>query len=381
MDFELSAEQKSFQSSVRSLAEKEFGPYVQTLDRLEVHTEEIVERLGELKMMGIAVPEGYGGGGLDSVSYALALMETSRWSGHIGAVMAAHSLYCFTMMVCGSHEQKVEYLLPCASGKAIGCYALSESGAGSDISKIDTTAIRQGHDWIISGKKEFVTNAHISSYGVVAAVVENEGSDKKIRLFVFDLRATPGIRIESADDEVNIPPFGTSALVFEKAKVSGAALLGKNDDGFRRLLSSLDMARIGIASQAVGIGRAVMEESINYAKEREQFGKSIGSFQAIQWKLADMATELNAAELMTLKAAWLNDHRKPFHKEAAMAKMYASDVTMRASIEGAQIFGGHGYRMKHAMERHIKDAKICQIYAGTNEIMRQLIAENLVKGT
>jgi len=380
MDFELTTEQKSFQSTVRSFAEKEFRPYTQILDRLEDRSEEIIRRLGELKMMGIAVPEAYGGAGLDSVSHALALMEVSRWCGHIGAVMTAHSLYCFTMMTCGSHEQKIKYLLPCASGEAIGCYALSEAGAGSDISKIRTTAVRQGHEWVISGKKEFVTNGNISSYCVVAAVVQDREGEKETRFFVLDLKAAPGIGIGSADDQVDIPAFGTSELVFEKAKVSEGALLGKNNDGFGKTLSSLDMARVGIASQAVGIGRAVLEESVRHAKTREQFGKPIGSFQAIQWKLADMATELDAAELMTLKAAWLNDNQKPFHKEAAMAKMYASDVTMRASIEGVQILGGHSYRVKHAMERHIRDAKICQIYAGTNEIMRLLIAENLVKG-
>ncbi len=381
MDFELTANQKSFQSTVRSLAEKELGLYAQMLDRLEDESEEIIRRLGELKMMGIAVPEVYGGAGLDSVSYALALMEVSRWCGHIGAVMAAHSLYCFTLMIHGSHEQKVEYLLPCASGKAVGCYALSEAGAGSDVSGICTTAIRQGHEWVINGKKEFVTNGSISSYCIVAAAVQDGKSEKEIRLFVIDLRAAPGIRVQSADKQADIPAFGTSKLIFEKTKVSEGALLEQNNFEFGKTLSFLDMTRVGIASQAVGIGRAVLEESVRYAKTREQFGKPIGSFQPIQWKLADMATELDAAQLMTLKAAWLNDHQKPFHKEASMAKMYASDVAMRASIEGIQIFGGHAYQMKHAMERRMRDAKICQIYAGTNEIMRQLIAENLVKGT
>ena len=381
MDFELTAEQKSFQSTARSFAEKEFSPYVQALDRLEDRSEEIIRRLSELKMMGIAVPEVYGGAGLESVSYALALMEISRCCGHIGAVMAAHSLYCFTMMACGSHEQKVEYLLPCASGKAVGCYALSEAVAGSDISGIRTTAVRQGHEWVIDGKKEFVTNGSISSYCIVAAMMLDGEDEKGIRLFVLDLRATPGIRLENTDDQTDVPAFGTSKLVFEKVKVYENALLDQNNGGAGKILSSLDMVRIGIASQAVGIGRAVLEESIKYTKTREQFGKPIGSFQAMQWKLADMATELDAAELMTLKAAWLKDNQKPLHKEAAMAKMYASDVAMRASIEGVQIFGGHGYRMKHVMERRMRDAKICQIYAGTNEILRQVIAENLMKGT
>ena len=381
MDFDLTAEQKSFRNSTRSIAEEEFRPYTQILDRRKDRSEEIIRRLGKLKMMGIAVPEVYGGAGLDCVSHALALMEVSRQCGYIGAVMAAHSFYCFTMMACGSREQKMKYLLPCASGEAIGCYALSEAGAGSDISGIHTTAVRQGREWVISGKKEFVTNGSISSYCVVAALVQNGGDKKEILLFVLDLTASPGIRIESGDDQNEFPVFGTSSLVLEKTKVSEGALLCKDDVGIGKILSSLDMARVGIASQAVGIGRAVLEESIKYAKTRKQSGKPIGSFQAIQWKLADMATELDAAELMTLKAAWLNDHQKPFHKEAAMAKMYASDVAMRASIEGVQIFGGHAYRMKHAMERRMRDAKICQIYSESNEIMHLLIAENLVKGT
>jgi alkylation response protein AidB-like acyl-CoA dehydrogenase len=382
MDFELTAEQKLFQSTVRSLTEKEFRRYDQILDRLEDETEEIFRRLGNLKMMGIAVPKVYGGAGLDSISDALALMEVSGWCGHVGTVMAAHSLYCFTMMACGSHEQKAEYLYPCAAGEAVGCYALNEAGMESDISGICTTAVRQGKEWVINGKKEFVTNGNISSYCVVAAVAQDSsGGEKETRLFVLDLRAAPGIRVENADDQVDISVFGTAELVFENAKVSDDALLGKNEDGIGKMLSSLDMVRIGIASQAVGIGQAVLEESLRHAKTRGQSGKPMGSFQAIQCKLADMATELDAAKLMTLKAAWLNDNQKPFHKEAAMAKMYASDVTMRASIEGAQIFGGYGYRMNHAMERHLRDAKKCQIYAGTNEILRQLIAENLVKGT
>jgi alkylation response protein AidB-like acyl-CoA dehydrogenase len=380
MDFELTAEQKSFRSTVRSFAEKELAPYAQTLHRPKDLSEEIVKRLGELKMMGIAVPEEYGGSGLDSVSHTLAIMEVSRQCGHIGAVISAHSLYCFTMMACGSQEQKVEYLLPCASGEAVGCYALSEAGAGSDISSLRTTAVRDGHEWVISGKKEFVTNGDISSYCLVAAVVQDGGGEKETRLFAIDLKAAPGIRLGTENDQVDSLAFGTSKLVFENTKVSEGALLGKNNDGSVKMLSSLDMARVAIAAQAVGIGRGVLEESIEYTKKREQFGKPIGSFQAIQWKLADMATELDAAELMTLKAAWLSDNHKPFHKEAAMAKMYASDVTMRASIEGVQIFGGHGYRMKHAMECRMRDAKICQIYAGTNEIMRQTIAEDLVKG-
>ncbi len=381
MDFELTEKQKSFRTTMRSSAEEEFGRYTQGVDPLEGHSEEIIKRLSELKMMGIAVPEEYGGAGLDHVSDALALMEVARSCGSIGAMMTAHSLYCSTVMSYGSHEQKMKYLHPCASGEELGCYALSEVSAGLDMTGLSTTAIKHDHEWVINGKEQFVTNGHISSYCVTAAVMQNEEGKKRISFFVLDLKSLSGIRRGPAYNQKDISPFAASELVFENVKVSEAARLSKKDEGFGRMQSSFDTARVGVASLAVGIGRAILEESLTYAKTRQQFGKPIASFQAVQWKLADMATELDAAELMTLKAAWLNDNRKPFQKEAAMAKMYASDVTMRAATEGAQILGGHGYGDKHAMGRFMREAKICQIYAGTNEIMRLLVAENLIKGT
>ena len=381
MDFELTEKQKSFRTTIRSFAEEEFKTYTQDVDRFEDHSKEIIKRLSELKLMGIAVPEEYGGAGLDHVSYALALMEVARTCGTIGAMMTAHSLYCSTVMSYGSHEQKMKYLQPCASGEDLGCYALSEADAGSDITGLSTTAIKHDHEWVINGKKQFVTNGNISTYCVTAAVIQNEEGKKRISFFVLDPKSLSGIRTGRASNQKDVAPFGTSELVFENVKVSEAALLSKKDDGFGRMLSSLDTARVGTASLAVGIGRAILEKSLTYAKTREQFGKPIASFQAVQWKLADMATELDAAELMTLKAAWLNDNRKRFQKEAAMAKMYASDVTMRAATEGAQILGGHGYGDKHAMDRFMREAKICQIFAGTNEIMRLLVAEDLVNGT
>jgi alkylation response protein AidB-like acyl-CoA dehydrogenase len=380
MDFELTEKQKSFRSTIRSLAEEGLRRYTQGLDRLVDHSEEIIKWLSELKVMGIAVPEEYGGSGLDHVSDALALMEVARLCGTIGAMMTAHSLYCSTVMSYGSHEQKMKYLKPCASGEELGCCALSEADSGSDITGLSITSIKHDHEWVIDGEKQFVTNGNISSYCVTAAVGLNEEGKKTISFFVIDLKSLRGIRRGRVTDQKDISPFGASELVFENVKVSEAAHLSKRDDGFGRMLSPLDTARVGIASLAVGIGRAILEESLTYAKAKEQFGKPIASLQAVQWKLADMATELDAAELMTLKAAWLNDNRKPFQKEAAMAKMYASDVTMRAATEGAQILGGHGYGNRHAVDRFMREAKICQIYAGTNESMRLLVAENLVKG-
>jgi alkylation response protein AidB-like acyl-CoA dehydrogenase len=283
-------------------------------------------------------------------------------------------------MTYGTHEQKVRCLYPCASGEKIGCYGLTEAGAGSDPAALRTTAVRDGDEWVINGEKKFITSGNVSSFTVVAALTEKGKGYKGISSFVIDLENTPGFKVGRVEEKLGILASGTAELIFEDARVPSDSLLGNEGDGFKQMLTTLDSGRIGIASQAVGIGRAVLEESLEYAKTREQFGKSISTFQAIQWKLADMATELDAAELLTLKAAWLQDHKKPHEKAAAMAKMYASDVTMRASIEGVQILGGYGYCKDYPMERHMRDAKICQIYEGTNEIMRMVIANNLIKG-
>jgi alkylation response protein AidB-like acyl-CoA dehydrogenase len=381
MDFLLTEEQQMVRDMARKFAEAEIRPKAAELDEKHEHPAEIVRQLGELKMLGIAVPEEYGGGGMDNVSYALALMEISKGCASTGAIMSVNnSLYCFPVMAYGTHEQKMKYLTPCASGEKIGCYGLTEANAGSDPASMRTTAVRDGDEWVINGEKKFITNGNVSSYCVTAALTEKGKGYKGISSFVMDLENTPGFKVGRVEEKLGILASGTAELVFEDARVPSDALLGAEGEGFKQMLSTLDGGRIGIASQAIGIGRAVMEEALEYAKTREQFGQPISSFQAIQWKLADMATELDAAELLTLRAAWLEDHEKPFEKEAAMAKLYASDVTMRAAVEGVQILGGYGYCKEYPMERHMRDAKICQIYEGTNEIMRLVIARNLVKG-
>jgi alkylation response protein AidB-like acyl-CoA dehydrogenase len=291
-----------------------------------------------------------------------------------------NSLYCFPVMKYGTHEQKMRYLYPCASGEKIGCYGLTEANAGSDPASLRTTGVRDGNEWVINGEKKFITNGNVASYAVIAALTEKGKGYKGISSFVIDLEKTPGFRVGRVEGKMGIHASGTAELIFEDARVPGDALLGRPSDGFKQMLVTLDGGRIGIASQAIGIGRAVLEESLAYAKTREQFGKSITTFQAIQWKLANMATELDAAELLTLRAAWLEDNGKPYERAAAMAKMYASDATMQASVEGVQILGGYGYCKDYPMERHMRDAKICQIYEGTNEIMRLVIANNLIKG-
>jgi alkylation response protein AidB-like acyl-CoA dehydrogenase len=283
-------------------------------------------------------------------------------------------------MAYGTHEQKVKYLTPVAGGEKIGCYGLTEAGAGSDPAALRTTAVKDGDEWIINGEKKFITSANVASWAVIAAVTEKGKGYKGISTFVMDLENTPGFKVGRVEEKLGINASGTAEMVFEDARIPSDGLLGNEGEGFKQMLTTLDGGRIGIASQAVGIGRAVLEEALEYAKTREQFGKPLASFQAIQWKLADMATELDAAELLTLRAAWLEDNGKPYEKAAAMAKMYASDITMRASIEGVQILGGYGYSKEYPMERHMRDAKICQIYEGTNEIQRLVIANNLMKG-
>jgi alkylation response protein AidB-like acyl-CoA dehydrogenase len=381
MDFQLTEEQQMVRDMARKFAEAEITPKAAELDEKHEHPAEIVKQLGELKMLGIAVPEEYGGGGMDNVSYALALMEVSKGCASTGAIMSVNnSLYCFPVMAYGTHEQKMKYLYPCASGDKIGCYGLTEANAGSDPASMRTTAVRDGDEWVINGEKKFITNGNVSAYCVTAALTEKGKGYKGISSFVMDLENTPGFKVGRVEEKLGILASGTAELVFEDARVPADALLGAEGEGFKQMLTTLDGGRIGIASQAVGIGRAVLEEALEYAKTREQFGQPISSFQAIQWKLADMATELDAAELLTLRAAWLEDQKKPFEKEAAMAKLYASDVTMRAAVEGVQILGGYGYCKEYPMERHMRDAKICQIYEGTNEIMRLVIARNLIKG-
>jgi len=381
MDFELTEEQQMVKDMARRFAEAEIKPVAAHLDESHEHPGEIIKKMAELKFMGIAIPEEYGGGGMDYVSYVVALIEISKACASTGVIMSVNnSLYCFPVLTFGTHEQKMKYLKPAASGDVIGCYGLTEAGAGSDPATLRTTAVKEGDGWVINGEKKFITNGNVATFCVMAAVTEKEKGYKGISTFVVDLENTPGFKVSRVEEKIGITASGTAEMVFEDAHVPDDALLGNTGEGFRQMLTTLDSGRIGIACQAIGIGRAVLEEALEYAKTRVQFGKPITSFQGIQWKFADMATELDAAELLTLRAAWLEDHEKPFEKAAAMAKMYASDAAMRASVEGVQILGGYGYCKDYPMERHMRDAKITQIYEGTNEIMRVVIANNLIKG-
>jgi len=380
MNFELTEEQRMIQDMSRKFAEKEIKPIAAELDRTHRHPAEICAKMGELGLMGITIPEEYGGAGMDYICYVLAMIEISKACASCGVIMSVcNSLYNFPVFAYGTEEQKQKYLRPVASGEVLGCYGLTEAGAGSDPASMKTIAVLDGDEWVINGVKRFITNGNVARYCVLAAVTDKTAGYKGISSFIVDLAETPGFKVGVVEEKLGINASGTAELVFEDARIPKGNLLGKPGEGFRQMLTTLDGGRIGIASQALGIGRAALEDALEYSKTREQFGKPISSFQAIQWKLADMATQLDAAELLTLRAAWLEQNGRHYEKEAAMAKLMASDVAMMASLEGVQIFGGYGYCKEYPAERHMRDAKITQIYEGTNEIMRLVIARNALR--
>lgn len=379
MDYLLTEEQNMVRDMVRKFAEKELKPIADRLDREHTHSPEVLTQLAEMGVLGVAIPAEYGGGGMDYVSYALVVAEISRACAGTGTIVAAHnSLYCYPVLKFGNEDQRRRYLEPAASGKSIGCYALTEANAGSDAASVRTSALLDGDSWVINGEKKFITNGNIADYCVFAAMTDKSKGYKGISQFVCDLRETPGFKVGRVEEKMGINASGTAELIFEDARVPKENILGEPGSGLRQMLETLDSGRISIAAQALGIGRAVLEESIEYSKTREQFGRPISEFQAIQWKLADMAVGLDAAELLIWRAALLEDKGRPFEKEAAMAKMYASDVAMKAAVEGVQILGGYGYCRDYPMERHMRDAKITQIYEGANEIQRLVIARNLL---
>ena len=379
MNFGLTEEQQMVKDQVTKFAETEIKPIAAELDRTHRHPEEICRKLGEMGIMGVAVPTEYGGAGMDTVTYVLCMIAISKACASTGVIVSVNnSLYGFPVKTYGTEEQKKKLLTPVASGKVEGCYALTEAGAGSDAASLACRAELKGDKYVVNGTKRFITNGNVAHYCVLAATEDPAKGYKGVLNLVVDLKNTKGFSIGKIEEEMGILASGTAELVFEDAEVPAENLLGKPGQGFRQMLSGLDAGRIGIGSQACGIGKAALEDALNYAKERVQFGKPIATFQAIQFKLADMATELEAAELLLLRAAWMEDHHLDYEKESAMAKMYASDVAMKAAIEGVQIFGGYGYCKEYPAERHMRDAKICQIYEGTNEIQRVVIARKLL---
>jgi len=379
MDFALSEEHKMVRDMAKRFADQELKPIAAQLDQSHRHSDEVLKKMAEQGFMGVAIPAEYGGAGMDYVAYALILIEISRGCASTGVIMSVNnSLYGFPVYKFGSEGQKLKYLTPVASGLAHGCYGLTEANAGSDPAGMKATAVPDGDFWIINGEKKFITNGNIAKYAVIAAVTDRTKGYKGITQFVVDLEEMEGFSVGKVEEKLGIRASGTAELVFVDARIPKEAILGDPGSGFRQMLTTLDSGRIGIASQALGIAMACLEEAVEYSKVRVQFGKSLSEFQAIQFKLADMATRIDASEMLVLKAAWLESNGVPFEKEAAMAKYFASDTAMDAAIEGVQILGGYGYTNEYPMERHMRDAKITQIYEGTNEIMRIVVARNIL---
>ena len=379
MNFELTEEQKLLQKTARDFAAEEVVPRAAEIDRDHRHPAELVARLEELGLLGIAVPEEHGGAGMDNVGYALAMEEISRACASTGVIMSVNnSLVCDPILRFGTSEQKRTWLEPLAAGTKLGCFALSEPEAGSDAAAQKTTAIPDGDEWVVSGTKNWITNGPVADVVVLFAMNDKEKGHRGITTFLVPLD-TPGVRCGAPDDKLGIRGSKSSQIFLDDVRLPQSAVLGEVGKGFKVAMSTLDGGRIGIAAQAVGIARACLEDALEYATQRKTFGKAIAEHQAVQFKLADMATEVDAARLLTVRAANLKDRGEPYGKESAMAKLYASDVANRAAREAIQVHGGNGYVTEFPVERHFRDAKITEIYEGTSEIQRLVIAGHLMK--
>jgi butyryl-CoA dehydrogenase len=379
MVFDLTEEQRMIQEMARSFAQKEVLPKAAELDETGRYPAELVRKMAELGLMGVAVPEEYGGAGMDNVCYAIAMEEIARACASTAVIMSVNnSLVCDPLLKFGTEGQKKKYLVPLASGEKLGCFGLTEPGAGSDAGSQKTTAVRKGDHYVVNGTKNFITNAPEADFCILFTMTDKEKRQKGITTFILDMKM-PGVSIGKHEKKMGIKASPTSSIVLEDVKIAAEDRLGNEGDGFKVAMNTLDGGRIGIAAQAIGIGRASLEDALAYAKERKQFGQPISEFQAIQWMLADMATEIDAARLLAYRAAWLKDRKARHSKESAMAKLYASEAAMRAGVKGIQIHGGYGYIKEYPAERHFRDAKITEIYEGTSEIQRMIIAAAMLK--
>jgi butyryl-CoA dehydrogenase len=379
MDFDLTEEQRMVQEMVRAFVEKEVKPVAPRMDHDSVYPSELVKKLGKIGLMGMFVPQEFGGSGMDLVSYVIAMQEISKAWASLGAIMTVNnSLVCDPILRFGSQKQKKKYLLPLARGERLGCYALTEPGAGSDAGSIQTQARRDGEGYLLNGTKLFVTNGKHSDLAIVYAVTDSSQGKKGISAFVVEKGAT-GFSVGKLEDKLGLRASDTAELLFQDCRIPKENLLGVENEGFKIALTTLEGGRIGIAAQALGIACGCLEESLAYAKQRRQFGHPIADFQAVQWMLADMATEIDAAELLIYRAAWLRQQEKKVTKEAAMAKLFASEAANRIAYKAVQIFGGYGYIKEFPVERFYRDARITTLYEGTSEIQRMIIARHLIQ--
>jgi len=379
MDFQLTEEQKMFQTMVRDFATNEIKPVAAKIDEEGKCPVEIIKKAANLGLFGITIPEGYGGCGGDYLSMAIAAEELCRASASVGTVfLASLSLACYPIYKFGNEEQKHKYVTPLAKGEKLACFALTESGAGSDAGALATTAVPQGDKYILNGTKIFITNGAEAGTAVVFATVDKSQGHRGITAFIVE-KGTPGFSVGKEENKLGIRGSSTTELIFENCQIPAADLLGEKGRGLRIALEAIDSSRVTVAAQALGIAQAALDDSLTYAKDRCQFGEPLANFQAIQWMLADMATHIDAARMLTYRAAWLKDHNIPFMKEAAMAKVYAAETSKMVTNNAIQIHGGYGYCKDYPVERYLRDAKITEIYEGTSEMQRMTIARALLR--
>jgi butyryl-CoA dehydrogenase len=379
MDIQLTEEQRQVRDLCRQFADEALKPNARRWDAEHTFPREAVERLGELGLMGVAVPPEWGGAGMDAVSYAVAMEEISRGCAGTGVIMSvSNSLYCDPVLKFGTEEQKKQFLTPFAKGEKLGCFALTEPMSGSDAAEMRTVATRRGDGYVLDGSKNFITNGPQADVALVLAMTDKEKRHKGISAFLVPTDAK-GFARAKPDEKVGIRASGSCTFYFEGCEIPASQRLGNEGDGFKIAMSTLDGGRIGIAGQALGIARAAFEEAVAYAKERKAFGQPISQFQAIQFMLADMATELDAARLLVLRAASLKDRGVRHSAESAMAKLFASEMCERVTSKAIQIHGGYGYIKEYDVERHWRDSRITEIYEGTSEIQRLVISNAVLK--
>ncbi len=379
MDYELTELQRETERLCREFAARELLPQAHRWDEEHTFPKEAVKQLAELSLLGVAVPQEYGGAGLDNVAYAVAIEEISRGCASTGVILSVNnSLYCDPLLKFGTEEQKQAYLVPFARGEKLGCFGLTEPEAGSDAAAQKTTAVRKGDHYTINGSKNWITNGPVADAIVLFAMTDKDAGHRGISAFIVPTDA-PGFTRAKPDRKMGICAAPSCSIFFEDCRVPAKNILGKEGDGFRIAMSTLDGGRIGIAAQALGIARAAFEEARAYALERKTFGQPIAQHQAIQFMLADMATELDAARMLTRKAARMKDSGARHSAESAMAKLYASEMASRVANKALQVFGGQGYSKEFDAERHVRDARITEIYEGTSEIQRLVISASLLK--
>jgi alkylation response protein AidB-like acyl-CoA dehydrogenase len=373
-------EQRQLRKEIRDFAQREIAPNVMRWDEASEFPMETLKALGRMGLLGIIFPTEYGGAGLGYVDYVLAIEELSRVDGSIGITVAAHNSLCSNhIYLCGNEEQRKKYLPRLTSGEWLGAWGLTEPGSGSDAGGARTTAVKKGDTWVLNGNKTFITNGTYGDVAVVIAVTDKSQGTRGLSGFVVE-KGTPGFRAGKKENKLGLRASDTSELIFENCEIPAENLVGKLGEGFKDAMRVLDGGRISIAALSLGMARGAFDAALKYSKERRQFGKAISEFQGMQWKLADMATQLDAARLLTIRAAQRKDAGLPVTREAAMAKLYASEAAVKICDEGVQIHGGYGFIKDYPAEKFYRDVKLCTIGEGTSEIQRTVIAREVLRG-